>query len=196
MKRGGCATLAADESWNPAVLPIGRCGNRIMRIAAHAMPAVAPPPRPCTMRGMDDNQRNHDRDAHNQGARDQDVNSRDAGSQDTRNQSAGNQDTHTQAPRTPAETVPPTLAQAHSGRRILRGRIYRHFKGDRYLVEDFATDSESGLPVVVYRKLYADGSLWVRPLEMFAGEVDRAKYPEVRQRYRFELEDVPSVNHR
>ena len=148
------------------------------------------------MRGMDDNQRNHDRYAHNQGALDQDVNSRDAGSQDTRNQSAGNRDTHTQAPRTPAETVPPTLAQSHPIRSIIRGRIYRHFKGDRYLVEDFATDSESGLPVVVYRKLYDDGSLWVRPLEMFAGEVDRAKYPDVRQRYRFELEDVPSVNHR
>lgn len=87
-------------------------------------------------------------------------------------------------------------AQSNSDRRIIRGRIYRHFKGDRYLVEDFATDSESGLPVVVYRKLYGDGSLWVRPLEMFAGEVDRAKYPDVWQRYRFELEDVPSVNHR
>lgn len=84
-------------------------------------------------------------------------------------------------------------AQSHP---ILRGRIYRHFKGDRYLVEDFATDSESGLLVVIYRKLYDDGSLWVRPLEMFAGEVDRAKYPDARQRYRFELEDVPSVNHR
>ncbi len=81
-------------------------------------------------------------------------------------------------------------------RRILRGRIYRHFKGDRYLVEDFAMDSETGLPVVIYRKLYDDGSLWVRPLEMFAGEVDRAKYPDARQRYRFELEDVPSVSHR
>ena len=103
---------------------------------------------------------------------------------------------NSQAPHTPAETEPPASAQSNSGRRIIRGRIYRHFKGDRYLVEDFATDSESGLPVVVYRKLYGDGSLWVRPLEMFAGEVDRAKYPEVRQRYRSELEDVPSVNHR
>lgn len=101
---------------------------------------------------------------------------------------------NSQAPHTPAETEPPAPAQSNSDRRIIRGRIYRHFKGDRYLVEDFATDSESGLPVVVYRKLYGDGSLWVRPLEMFAGEVDRAKYPDVRQRYRFELEDVPSVN--
>ncbi len=101
---------------------------------------------------------------------------------------------NSQAPHTPAETEPPASAQSNSGRRIIRGRIYRHFKGDRYLVEDFATDSESGLPVVVYRKLYGDGSLWVRPLEMFAGEVDRAKYPDVWQRYRFELEDIPSVN--
>ena len=96
-------------------------------------------------------------------------------------------DTNSQYTRTRTEP-----AQSHP---ILRGRIYRHFKGDRYLVEDFATDSESGLPVVIYRKLYDDGSLWVRPLEMFAGEVDRAKYPDARQRYRFELEDVPSVNH-
>ena len=71
---------------------------------------------------------------------------------------------NSQAPHTPAETEPPASAQSNSGRRIIRGRIYRHFKGDRYLVEDFATDSESGLPVVVYRKLYGDGSLWVRPL--------------------------------
>lgn len=103
---------------------------------------------------------------------------------------------NSQDPHTPAETALPAPAQSHSGRRILRGRIYRHFKGDRYLVEDFATDSETCLPVVIYRKLYDDGSLWVRPLEMFAGEVDRAKYPEITQRYRFELEDVPSVNHR
>lgn len=96
-------------------------------------------------------------------------------------------DTNSQNTCTRTET-----AQSHP---ILRGRIYRHFKGDRYLVEDFAMDSETGLPVVIYRKLYDDGSLWVRPLEMFAGEVDRAKYPDVRQRYRFELEDVPSVNH-
>lgn len=98
-------------------------------------------------------------------------------------------DSNTNSQHTRTRTEP---AQSHP---ILRGRIYRHFKGDRYLVEDFATDSESGLPVVVYRKLYDDGSLWVRPLEMFAGEVDHAKYPDVRQRYRFELEDVPSVNH-
>jgi len=65
--------------------------------------------------------------------------------------------------------------------------VYRHFKGNCYLVEDVAMYSETGEPVVVYRKLYDDGSLWVRPLDMFLSEVDREKYPDVDQRYRFEL---------
>ena len=69
------------------------------------------------------------------------------------------------------------------------GRVYCHFKGDYYLVEGLAHDSESGVPCVIYRKLYGDGGLWVRPLEMFLSRVDREKYPEVRQEYRFQLQD-------
>ena len=46
---------------------------------------------------------------------------------------------------------------------------------------------------MVYRKLYGDGSLWVRPKEMFLGEVDRTKYPDCPQRYRFELQEIESV---
>lgn len=71
--------------------------------------------------------------------------------------------------------------------------IYRHFKGDYYLVEDIATDSETQKEMVVYRKLYDDCSLWVRPVEMFLSEVDHIKYPTVEQKYRFELVDVKSV---
>lgn len=74
-------------------------------------------------------------------------------------------------------------------------RIYRHFKGDYYLVEDLAKDSETGQDMVVYRKLYGDGSLWVRPKTMFLEEVDHHKYPDVQQKYRFELVDVPSAVH-
>lgn len=70
------------------------------------------------------------------------------------------------------------------------GRVYRHFKGDYYLVEGLAHDSESGVPCVIYRKLYGDGGLWVRPLEMFLSRVDREKYPEVRQEYRFQLLEI------
>lgn len=81
-------------------------------------------------------------------------------------------------------------------REIQLHRIYRHFKGDHYLVEALATDSETGEAMVVYRKLYGDGSLWVRPLAMFLEKVDRVKYPDCPQEYRFELLEVSSVAHR
>ena len=72
-------------------------------------------------------------------------------------------------------------------------RVYRHFKGDYYLVEDVARSSESGEEYVVYRKLYGDGGLWVRPLDMFLSRVDHQKYPDAPQAYRFELQEIESV---
>ncbi len=80
-------------------------------------------------------------------------------------------------------------------RQIQLHRIYRHFKGDHYLVEALAHDSETGAEVVVYRKLYGDGGLWVRPLDMFLEKVDRVKYPDCQQEYRFELVEVESAAH-
>ena len=65
--------------------------------------------------------------------------------------------------------------------------IYRHFKGDYYLVEEVAKDCETLEDLVIYRKLYEDGSCWVRPLKDFIGEVNKEKYPKVEQKYKFEL---------
>nr|AHF25924.1 PKD protein [uncultured bacterium Contigcl_1539] len=76
---------------------------------------------------------------------------------------------------------------------ILINRVYKHFKGDYYLVVDFARHSETDETYVVYRRLYGDGSLWIRPYDMFASEVDHEKYPDVKQKYRFELQEIESV---
>ena len=77
-------------------------------------------------------------------------------------------------------------------RELQNGRVYRHFKGDYYLVEGVANDSETGAPFVIYRKLYGDGGLWLRPLEMFLSKVEKEKYPDCPQEYRFELQEIPS----
>ena len=71
--------------------------------------------------------------------------------------------------------------------------IYKHFKGDYYLVEDIALDCETKKETVVYRRLYGDGSLWLRDKEVFLSEVDKNKYPNVQQKYRFELMQIESV---
>ena len=66
--------------------------------------------------------------------------------------------------------------------------VYKHFKGDLYLVEDIIYHSETGEKMVAYRALYGEGQLWCRPYDMFLSEVDHTKYPDVKQKYRFELQ--------
>ena len=67
------------------------------------------------------------------------------------------------------------------------GRVYRHFKGKLYLVLDLAYHSETGEQYVVYKALYGDCKTYVRPYLMFASGVDREKYPDVKQEFRFQL---------
>lgn len=77
---------------------------------------------------------------------------------------------------------------------ISKGRIYRHFKGDYYLVVDTAINNEDGSTYVVYRALYGDGQLFVRQLDDFTAKVDRNKYPNATQKYKFELQEITSIN--
>ena len=64
-------------------------------------------------------------------------------------------------------------------------RVYKHFKGDYYFVEDVVIHSETREKLVLYRPLYGDGKqLYVRPIDMFLSEVDHEKYPNVKQKYK------------
>ena len=69
------------------------------------------------------------------------------------------------------------------------GGTYRHFKGNMYALVDEATHTETGERLIVYKALYGDGKVWCRPYDMFFAEVDHEKYPDVEQKYRFELVD-------
>lgn len=75
---------------------------------------------------------------------------------------------------------------------VIKG-IYKHFKGDYYIVEDIAINSEDDKEYVIYRALYEDTKLYIRPLDMFLSKVDKEKYPDCKQEYRFQLQDIKSV---
>lgn len=74
-----------------------------------------------------------------------------------------------------------------------KNKIYRHFKGNYYLVIDFAIDCETGEELVIYRGLYDNNELYVRKKSDFESLVDGEKYPDVSQKYRFELTEFPNL---
>ena len=76
------------------------------------------------------------------------------------------------------------LAQWYKEKMV--GKRYRHFKGGIYIVTDIAVHSESASLMVIYKSFDTPSLVWARPLSMFESEVDRNKYPNAKQEYRFE----------
>lgn len=83
----------------------------------------------------------------------------------------------------------------HNERCLIKG-IYKHFKEGIYRLECVAKNTETGEDMVIYTCIVPGintnleckaGDIYARPYEMFFSEVDRQKYPDAKQKYRFEL---------
>ena len=78
-------------------------------------------------------------------------------------------------------------------RKLEVNRIYKHFKGDYYIVLGTGINSETLEEYVIYRALYGEGKVYLIEINNFLSEVDHEKYPNVKQKYRLELQEIESV---
>ena len=70
---------------------------------------------------------------------------------------------------------------------VLIGRIYKHYKGNYYLVENLALNTETNEQMVIYKALYEDGKVFARPISSFTEKLEGSN-----QEHRFELQNIES----
>ena len=70
---------------------------------------------------------------------------------------------------------------------VLIGRIYKHYKGNYYLVENLALNTETNEQMVIYKALYEDGKVFARPISSFTQKLEGSN-----QEHRFELQNIES----
>lgn len=84
------------------------------------------------------------------------------------------------------------LVERVVGLRSFKGKIVRHFKGNLYLVIDVGYNTNNCNEIVIYKALYKDCKIWVRPIEEFLSKVPEGKDNPTGQKYRFEFVEKDS----